>query len=152
MGLREELQKRIERKQQEIHELRLQIREAEAYIQGLQDTIRLVPKEASTTPAEISLRPGTSVSKSRDAIKAAGKPLHITEILRAIGRPVDKNNRVALSGSLAAYVRKGEVFARPLPNTFSLLELGQNHKKQAEEPPENFGLIEADDTEKIDFE
>jgi hypothetical protein len=43
-------------------------------------------------------------------------------------------NRSALSGSIAAYVRKGEIFTRPAPNTFGLLELGNSV-----ELPLNFG-------------
>lgn len=148
MGLREELQKRIEKKQQEIQEFRLKIREAEAYVQGLQDTIRILPKESGQRQSrEVSLRPGTSLAKAREVILAAGKPLHINEILRAIGRQADKSNRVALSGNLAAYVRKGEVFSRPFPNTFDLLERARNQSRPTEEPPEDFGVIPVEDDE-----
>src|SRR5712692_8203271 len=114
MGLREELQKRIDKKQQEIQEFRLKIREGEAYIQGLQDTVKLLPRDAAGAgPSDVVLRPGTLLAKTRDAIKQAGKPLYINDILKAIGRPTDKNNRVALSGSLSVYVKKGQVFTRP---------------------------------------
>src|SRR5687767_8758672 len=124
MGLREEFLKRIEKKQQEIMELGLQIREATAYVQALQDTLRLLPKDASQP--QQALRPGTGVAKAREAIKKAGKPMHISDILKAIGFPVDKSHRLSLSGSLAGYVRREEIFTRPAPNTFGLVELGHN--------------------------
>jgi len=62
------------------------------------------------------------LSQARDAIRKAGKPLHITQILVAIGRANTKQTRLALSGSLATYVRRDEIFTRPEPNTFGLLE------------------------------
>jgi len=151
MGLREELQKRIERKQQEVVELNLKIREANAYMQGLQDTIRLLPKDASAASPERTLRPGTAIAQARDAIKAAGKPLHITEILKAMGRTADKKNRLALTGSLAGYVRNEEVFTRPAPNTFGLIELNQNHQEATtEEPPATFGLVDEHEKEAVE--
>lgn len=143
---REELQKRIDKKQQEIQEFRLKIRECEAYIQGLQETIKLLPKDIAGAP-DVVLRPGTLLAKTRDVIKQAGKSLYINEILKSIGRPADKNNRVALSGSLSVYVKRGQIFTRPAPNTFGLLELSPNGKepKLETEPPETFGVLECDE-------
>lgn len=139
MGLREELQKRIAKKEQEIKDLELRIRDCSAYVLGLQDTLKLLPKEPSITP-ELSLRPGSEVAKAREILKAAGKPLHISALLEALNRPVDGKNRAALSGSLAAYVRKGEIFTRPAPNTYGLVEMEQQvGEKPEEEPPPSFG-------------
>ena len=45
MGLRENFQKLIERKQAEIRELEVRIREAQSYLQALQDSAKLLPKE-----------------------------------------------------------------------------------------------------------
>ncbi len=143
MGLREDLLKRIERKQEEIREYELKIREGQAYIQGLQDTLKIVPRETPTAAADATLRAGTGLSKARDAIRAAGRPLHISELLRAVGRDVNKENRAGLSGSISAYVRRNEVFTRPAPNTFGLIELGQ--VGAATRPPSNFGKIDEDE-------
>jgi hypothetical protein len=121
MGIRVEFQKRIDKKHQEIAELETKVREARVYVQALEDMMRLLPREELNGRAESTLRPGTAIGKARDAIKAAGHPLHITEILVAIGRPLDKGNRAAIGGSIAAYVRRGEVFTRPAPNTFGLI-------------------------------
>lgn len=123
MSLRTELLKRIEKKQAEIGEYHDRIREATAYLQGLQDTLKLIPKEDDSGGAqEVSLRHGSNIAKARDAIRAANRPLHVTEILKAIGQPNDNRHRVALGGSIAAYARKGSIFTKTAPNTFGLLE------------------------------
>jgi hypothetical protein len=122
MNLRNELLKRIEKKQAEIREFDDRIREANAYVQGLQDTLKLIPKEDEFSVQEVTLRHGSNIAKARDALRAAGNPLHITEILKVIGQPTDKKHRLALGGSIAAYARKGSVFTKTAPNTFGLTE------------------------------
>ena len=125
MGLREEIQKKLDKKEEEKWSLVEQIRSCDIYIASLQDVLKMLPRE--TEPGkERSLRPGTAVSMARDAIRKAGKPLHIGELLAALGKTDVKKHRLALSGSLATYVRRGEIFTRPEPNTFGLLEFRQN--------------------------
>jgi hypothetical protein len=76
------------------------------------------------------------------------------DLLKAMGREVNRKNKTGVSGSLAAYVRRGEVFTRPKPNTFGLLELEnpvksdgfRNDVIRAEAPPDNFGIDETDET------
>lgn len=141
MGLRKEFQKRIEKKQQDIEQLKGQIREAEIYIQALQDSLKLLPKEDEDHNTPRTLRLNSNLAKSREAIKRGGQPLHISELLKIIGLENNKKNRLSLSGSLASYVRRKEIFSRPQPNTFGLLELGH---VASQEPPPGFGLPEAD--------
>lgn len=121
MGAREQLQKQIDKKEEEIFELQDRIRAAGAYLQGLQDALKLLPKEEGA-PKEITLRHGSLIAQARDVIRARGVPMHVTEILTALKRPDNSANRVSLSGSLAAYVRDKKIFTRPEPNTFGLLE------------------------------
>ena len=45
MKFRNDLQKRIEKKEQEIRDLEKQLAVAQAYLQALQETIRMLPKE-----------------------------------------------------------------------------------------------------------
>jgi hypothetical protein len=141
MGLREELLKRVEKKQQEIKELELRTRESTAYLQGLLDTLKMLPRE-SATMGEPMLRPGTAIAKARDFIKKNGSPMHVNAILKAMGKTIDRNSRAALSGSLSAYVKRGEVFTRPAPNTFGLLEMESTANTLSDEPPETFGQDE----------
>jgi hypothetical protein len=142
MGFREDLARRIERKRAEIVELEMQVRIAKEYLQALEDTFKLVPKDASNGDGEAELRPNTALSKARDAIRAAGRPMHLTELLTAIGKGQSRNERAGLSGTLAAYVRRGEIFTRPAPNTFGLI--GMKAAEPVEEqtvPPPGFGKL-----------
>jgi len=123
MSLRTELERRVEKKQAEIREYQDRIREANAYLQGLQDTLKLIPKEdVLGAQAEVTFRHGSNVARAAEALRVAGKPLHITEILKAIGQANDKKHRLALSGSIGAYARKNQIFTKAAPNTFSLIE------------------------------
>jgi hypothetical protein len=142
MRVREELQKRIEKKEQEIAMLQIQLREASAYLQALQDTLKLLPRDGiNDGGATELLRPGSAMWKAREAIQKAGAPLHINELLKALGKSSDKKSRVSLSGSIAGYARKGEVFVKTAPNTFGLIELG--HRQHASiEIPDSFGETE----------
>lgn len=143
MGLREDIQKRIERKQQELTEremaFALERAATGAYIQAMQDMLKSLPRASSDIrPTNLILRPGSAMAQAKDAIQKAGKPLHISEILRAIGRPVDKVTRVSIGGSISNYVRRGEVFTRTAPNTFGLVGM---ESVTPSEPPEGFGKV-----------
>jgi HB1, ASXL, restriction endonuclease HTH domain len=143
MKIREQHQKLLDRKQQEIQDLKMQIEKAKAYIQALQDTMRFLPKEENQEDA--SLRPGTALAQTREVLRKAGRPMHVNDILKALNKPIDKKHRVSLSGSLSTYVRNGQIFTRPAPNTFGLFETTRNSSHgtdQSEEEldiPDEFG-------------
>ena len=141
MHIREQLQRLVDRKQEEIKVLELQLEKAKAYLQAMQDSMRVIPRESGQ--GDVVLRPGTALARARDILRVAGKPLHITEILKALGQPTDKKHRLSLSRSLSSYVRNAQIFNRPAPNTFGLIEMSKT-ANQAEESegldlPEDFG-------------
>jgi hypothetical protein len=143
MEIREEFQKRIEKKQQEIKELESQIKEANSYLQALLDSMKWLPRDEGDLAGTQTLRAGTTLAKAQEAIRKAGRPMHVADILKAIGKPTDKKNRVSLGGSLSGYVRRREIFTRPAPNTFGLIERKKSPNGSEEidgaELPENFG-------------
>jgi hypothetical protein len=139
MGVRENLQKLVARKLDEIASLELQIKETKAYIQGLQDSLKLLPRDGSEI-AEYSLREGSNLAKTRDILKIAGEPLPIAEILKALGKPSDKEHRTSLAGTLSGYARDGKVFTKTAPNTFGLLEF-RSVQREEDELPEEFGSM-----------
>ena len=148
---REALQKISDRKLLEIQSLQTQLAEARAYHQAMQDAIKALPRDPQETGEDFSLREGTAIAQARDILFSAGRPLHILEILRRMGRPTDKPSRVSLSGSLSAYVRKNQVFRKTAPNTFSLIGQtggsGGPQDTSVEEFPLGFGnLIDASET------
>src|SRR5665213_2798294 len=106
MNARDQVQKLLDRKQQEVRDLEIQIEKARAYMQALQDSMKFLPKENGQT--QVLLRPGSALAKAQEILRTAGKPLHISEILKALNEKPDK--RVSLSGSLSAYVRNGQIF------------------------------------------
>jgi hypothetical protein len=140
MHIRDQLQRMLDRKQQEIRDLELQLEKAKTYVQALQDSMRFLPK--SNGQGDVVLRPGSTLAKTQEILKAAGKPLHITEILKALSKPTDKKHRLSLSGSISSYVRKGLIFDRPSPNTFGLLEANKVATNGSEADSEDFDLPE----------
>jgi hypothetical protein len=145
MGFREELERRIAKKRAEIITLTAKLRETQIYVEALEDTLRLVPNEGGGEVMEVAtqgapLREGSLVSRAKQALEQAGHPLHIADLLKAIDKPTDRDSRAALSGSLGAYVRRGEVFTRPAPNTFGLVGMKASGGAQPDLPPPNFGV------------
>src|ERR1700752_2559199 len=102
MGLRENFQKLIDKKQQEIRALEMQLREAGAYIQALQDSMKLLPRnsELNSESGHI-LREGSTLAKTRDLLRKSGTPLPISEILKLLGKPQDTKHRISLAGTLS---------------------------------------------------
>lgn len=146
MSAREKLEQRIEEKEVEIEAYETKAREARIYIQALQEALRLLPKDVLEGNLDATLRSGTNIDKARETLRAKGEPMHVADLLKALGKPDDNVNRAALSGSISAYVRKGQIFTRPAPNTFGLMEFvpGPTRPKG---PPPNFGSDEQIDKE-----
>ena len=146
MGAKESLQRLSDKKESEIADLRLQLAQAEAYLQAIQDSIKVLPKEPLEARSGQQLRPGTLLSQARDVLRKEGMPMHVNEILKKMGKEVDKGNRISLSGSISAYVRKGVIFRKTGPNTFALVGSSQRaaggDAEHEEELPENFGSVQ----------
>jgi len=152
MALREEIQRRIDKKRKEINDLESKVRAAIIYIQALEDTLRIIPEEpamdeVTSSPTSVIvkleevLRSGSKPDRARDVLRAAGQPMHIVKMLEAMGEKTDLESRAALAGSLGAYVRDGKIFTRPAPNTFGLVEFPALRPSPTivVEPPPGFG-------------
>jgi hypothetical protein len=119
MSARTEIEKKIDRKTQEIVALEAQIKEARSYISGLQDALKVLPKDVTSSDiGEKKLRSGTDVAKAEQFILREGKPVYIVKILEGIGKEATKANIRSLGGAMNAYVRDGRIFTRPRPNTY----------------------------------
>ena len=132
MQIQREIERRIDKKRQEVDELKQQLSTAETYLTALLDMAKLLPKEGEK---EVVLRPGTDLARARDFIKAHGQPQHVVDILKGIGKEANKANKISLSGSLGGYVRRGVIFTKPAPNTFGLIELENSVEAKAETDP-----------------
>lgn len=136
------ISEQIKRKEREIRTLEKKLGEAQIYVQALKDVLKaLEKKEVETEAAEGTIREGSTVDQARKVILKANKPLHLDEILNALGKEITRESKASLNGSLAAYVRKGEIFTRPKPSTYGLLEIetDEDDDDWPSEPPEGFG-------------
>ncbi len=144
MDIRRKLDRDIEKQKQKISELQTQLNGEENYLRAQIDMLRLFPKTDSKS-SEQHLRPGSDPARVRDILKAAEKPMHISEILTKLGKPQTVEARSGLSGTLGIYVRRGEIFTRPAPNTFGLIDPENSDEpvdaenQEAQEPPDDFG-------------
>jgi hypothetical protein len=141
MYARRTIERKVELKKQEISEYEAKIAEAKAFVAGLEEALKALPKDANST--SVRLRPGTNLAKAYAVLKGSGSPMRINKLMKAMGLEETKENRVSLSGSIGAYVRKSNIFTRPGPNTFGLVEFGDS-QSNSDEPPEGFGEDESD--------
>jgi len=139
---RRQIEKLIEKSEDEILSWQVAIDFKKSYVQGLRDTLKFLPKD-SEEPEETQLRPGTTLAKAHEILRERGKPIHIMELLKLLGKEPTNKNRVSLSGSIGFYVRRKQFFTRPLPNTFGVIESEQPpNGAHHDEPPEGFGIEE----------
>jgi hypothetical protein len=136
------IQDKIKKKEQEIQSLEDKLRTAKVYLNALHDISKAISKESHTNTETAVLREGSAVTQARDFILRKGQPVHINDLLEGLGREMTRESRASLTSSIAAYVRRGEVFTRSAPNTFGLIELGHTNSTDSEgqsEPPDGFG-------------
>src|SRR5438067_5576659 len=98
MHIREQFQRLIDRKNQEIKGLELELAKARTYLEALQDSMKFLPKDSNGSN-ETNLRPDTGLAKARDVLRKNGNPMHINEVLKALGLPVDSKHKLSLGGS-----------------------------------------------------
>ena len=144
MSERRKIEERLRKKQSEVAALEDKIKTAKIYITALHDILKMLGRddEEDTEPVETKLRPGSAVAQARDIILERGEPVHLDDLLIAMGKEVTRDSKASLAGSLAAYVRRDEIFTRPAPNTFGLTELGHittDEDDGVSEPPAGFG-------------
>ena len=140
MNLRRKLTRDIEKQEAKIAQLRSDLIASEAYLRAQQDMLKMLPREPQRDAA-LQLRANTDLAKARDIIAEEGKPLHVAELLKRLGKELTRDSRASLSASIGAYVRRNEIFTRPAPNTFGLLVFN-GAQEDYPEPPEGFGIDE----------
>jgi len=145
MKAERDIERKIKQKEDEIQQLREQLFRAEAYLEALQESLKLIKRNADSDSYE-GVRPGSLVDKARRILLHAGKPLYVGDILKGMGKEVTKKTRASLSGSLGSYVRQGFIFTRPAPNTFGLIDFHEDTEENSAENfdtdilPEGFGV------------
>lgn len=152
------IEARIKRKETEIRSLEKKIATARVYLQALKDIERDIERSGDDEEfGGIPLRKGSFVAQAREIILKLGAPVHIDILLTHLGREPNRENKASLASSLAAYVRRGEVFTRTAPNTFGLVEMQHAEVEEVpSEPPQGFGSLpsipaDADLDEEVPF-
>jgi predicted RNase H-like nuclease (RuvC/YqgF family) len=139
MKAERDIERKIKQKEEEVQRLREELVKAEAFIEAWQESLRLIKKDSNTENGN-GIRPGSMIHKAQTILRQEGKPLYVGELLKRMGREVTKRNRMSLSGSLGSYVRNKQVFTRPAPNTFGLMEFGNSESaSDQDELPDEFG-------------
>jgi hypothetical protein len=128
----------IEEKRCEVDHYRNKIKEAEIYIQALQDTLRLLPRAevSAETPSDIHLQEGSYAQKIYELLKRENSPLHIRQIMNKLQIPFNNKTRSSVVGSLGPYIRSGRLFIKTAPNTFWLLGMPYDKGDHSE-----FGVV-----------
>ena len=148
MSERAIIEAQLEKKIAEIQALEEKLKAAKVYVRALEDVIKAIERggDDSVRVGDVTLRKGSLVAKARDVIVGRGSPIHIDDLLEALGREVTRETKASLTGSLAAYVRKEEIFTRPAPSTFGLIELNHFEIEELEKaPPQSFGYSGSSD-------
>jgi chromosome segregation ATPase len=122
MSIRTEIEKKIEKKRNEITELEAQINAANSHIEGLQEALKLAPVEPGEA-ATVELRAGSDMNKVRIILQEAGKPMHMDDIRAKMADKEWTSGKVnGLAGSLSSYARQRKVFTKTASRTFGLIE------------------------------
>lgn len=109
----------IAEKEAEIARVEAELSAARAYVHLLRDRLKTAEKQLEELPEE-SDDPIVTV---RRAILEAGQPVFIDDLLAALGHPITRESREQLRRLLVPWVRRGEVFTRPRPSMFGLIEM-----------------------------
>jgi hypothetical protein len=131
MTVRSDIVKRIQKREETILDLRIHVDEIHseiaahlAVVDELKGILKTLPPddESEQQTTDPTLRKGSDMAKVRDHLRVIGKPTHVDDLLKLLGKPVDKKNRASVSGQMSLYARKNQIFTRPEPNTFGLRE------------------------------
>ena len=111
------IEDQLRRKEAEVVSLEEKLKAAKVYVKALRDVLKMVTKEEPEEQGETKLRKGSLVDQARELILERGEPVHIDDLLKAMGKDVTRDAKASLNSSLAAYVRNEEIFVRTAPLT-----------------------------------
>ena len=104
-------------KKAELVRLEAELEAGRAYLRCIED--RITAGEAQGSDEPVSEDPVVAI---RRLIRDAGEPLYIDDILRGLDRPLNRASREEIRQLLLSWVRRGEIFTRPRPAIFGLVE------------------------------
>jgi hypothetical protein len=159
MSAREDIQKRITKEKQKIADYQKQIERSNAFIQGMQEALDLLsgnPKAVKKVKESSYFRAGDT-KNAYDVLRRNNIPMHIDDILLAIGKPINRKNRASLASSLHRAAKKSGIVRSMGNNNFSACDEAtsldtQNDNEVSIDFPDNFGEdIKIDNKKDIPF-
>lgn len=105
-------------KQAELVRLEAELAAGRAYLHFLDERIEAAEQRCGEEPECTD-----PVIVIRRLIREAGQPLYIDDILRGLDRPLNRDGREEIRQLLLSWVRREEIFTRPRPGVFGLVEL-----------------------------
>lgn len=131
LTMRKDIEKRLKKKVTEKKEIAVRIAglnaenlAVDAVIAELESILRMMPKDMDSDDDSKDLRDGTEVYLAREVLQTEQKPLHVSVLVEKMGFESTAKRKHSIASQLASYVRRGEVFTRPAPNTFGLFDYG----------------------------
>lgn len=143
MTFRSDIVKRIQKREETIWDLRDHAEEIHneiaahvAVVDELKAILKGLPAddESEQQATDPVLRPGSDMAKVREHLRTIGKATHVDDLLKLLGKPIEKKSRASLSGQMSLYARKNQIFTRPEPNTFGLREWETSSTEKKETP------------------
>jgi HB1/ASXL restriction endonuclease-like protein with HTH domain len=127
MGLKDDFFRRIEKKKIEVEAMRTALRLEERYLEAMYDAYKLLARgeAASNGGGPAGFRKGSYTDKAYKVLKQVGHPMHVKDIVEAMGAKANRANKQGVASSIRLYLTKGEIFTKPAPNTYGLVEFEQ---------------------------
>ena len=93
-------------KKEEIVETEAKTPELQAFLQGLQEALNVLPKDSSVDTDRTS-REGSNMAIAREFLIKSGHPMHIKDILRGIGKENTRKQSFLCRGIINQLCQKG---------------------------------------------
>jgi hypothetical protein len=114
---------RLSEARAEVARLESELREAKAELLGRPTKAPKLRARRATIARRRPVKTGSSVDLAVQVLRAAGKPLHISDIIAQIHQTTGHEVlKTTLVSNLSRYVQDGETFTRPSESTYGLKE------------------------------
>ena len=132
----------MQRKRDELRKARQRVERLEDALRHYEEVYNVmngVPSSGSSgVSGDGTVKSGSQAEKVIRVLSDAGEPVHINEIMARMGIECTMSAKNSLAGSLSRYVRQGQIFTRPAPGTFGLIEWEEpeSQKPSVDDTPE----------------
>ena len=119
-----------------LHDLDVERAELEAQLAEIQKLTseQSLGRKGGRRSTRRRLRKGSAAAWAETAIRQAGKPIHVDDLVEAVSRlSGSRVHKSSLVSNLSRYVKSGVLFSRPAEGFYSLLEIDSEDSR-----PESF--------------